>query len=235
MGYRGVAGMEGAARRAFLKEWHDYYSAKRLGHHSVQLDLIGRHHRGGKILEIGPGFGLLTAALANAGYDVTVLDVVDRRFDSPAVPALMRELTTLRAGELDPYDMVVCCETLEHLYWDQVNGVLAALNRAGRTLIVSVPYEAFQVQFSLYFNLHAARRHFALKKFRAFKTFKPREGYEHHKWEVGYRGHSLKAWEAKIERAGWTIDYRTFSSPARSVFHVLRSGSATGVAPLNPR
>jgi len=205
-----------------LKLWHDYYSDKRMAHHAAQLDLVGKYHRSGRILEIGPGFGLMTAALANAGHDVATLDVIDREFAFPDVQHLRRDLTAIAPGDLDEFDTILCCETLEHIAWDSVGKVLTALRRDGRVLIVSVPYEAFQIFFSFYVNRYEVRERFALKKLRFLKRFKPVDGYMHHKWEVGYRGNSLAEWEAKLKETGWAIVDRSFPSSVRSVFHVLR-------------
>jgi 2-polyprenyl-3-methyl-5-hydroxy-6-metoxy-1,4-benzoquinol methylase len=186
------------------------------------LDFIGKYHRTGHILEIGPGFGLMTAALVNAGHQVATLDAIGRDFDFPDVPHIERDLLALTSSEVESYDTILCCETLEHIPWDRVDGVLAALRRDGRVLIVSVPYEAFQIYFSLYVNRHAVVERFALKKLRFLRRFKPVEGLMHHKWEVGYRGHSLGDWEAKLMGAGWTILDRAFPPSVRSVFHVLK-------------
>jgi len=205
-----------------MRLWHQYYSDKRMAHHAAQLDLVGKYHRTGRILEIGPGFGLMTAALANAGHDVSTLDAIGREFAFPDVRHIKRDLIELRAGELDEFETILCCETLEHIAWDRVGGVLSALRREGRVLIVSVPYEAFQIFFSLYINRYTITERFALKKFRFLRRFRAVEGLMHHKWEVGYRGHSLMDWETKIQQSGWAIVDRAFPPSVRSVFHVLR-------------
>lgn len=208
---------------ARLRMWHEYYSDKRMAHHAAQLDLVGKYHRTGRILEIGPGFGLLTAALANAGYDVSTLDVTEQPHAFfPQVPHISRDLVALVPGELDAFETILCCETLEHIAWDSVSKILSAFRRDGRVLIVSVPYEAFQLFFSLYFNRYMLRERFALKKLRFLKRFTPLDGHMHHKWEVGYKDRSLADWEAKFKETGWTIAHRTFPAEVRSVFHVLK-------------
>jgi 2-polyprenyl-3-methyl-5-hydroxy-6-metoxy-1,4-benzoquinol methylase len=205
-----------------IRLWHEYYSDKRMAHHAAQLDLVGKYHRSGRILEIGPGFGLMTAALANAGHEIATLDVIERDFAFPDVRHLQRDLTAIAPGDLDEFDTILCCETLEHIQWDSVGKVLKSFHRDGRVLIVSVPYEAFQMFFSFYINRYAIQERFALKKLRFLKRFRPVEGYMHHKWEVGYRGNSLAEWEAKIKETGWRIVDRRFPPSVRSVFHVLR-------------
>jgi cyclopropane fatty-acyl-phospholipid synthase-like methyltransferase len=206
-----------------MREWHRYYSAKRIGQQWQQLDLVGRFHRGGEILEIGPYLGLVTACLSNAGYEVTTLDLAERQFRAPDTEHIVADIRTLDPRTIAGFDTVLCCEMLEHLPWRQTDDVLRALAQSGRTLIVSVPYEGWQVFAQLYANRYTARQMFQWRKLRAFRRFPVRsDAPEAHQWEVGYRGHSLTSWEQKFAAAGWTILHREFTAPTRSVFHVLR-------------
>jgi Methyltransferase domain len=207
-----------------MREWHRYYSAKRIGQQWQQLDLVGRFYRGGEILEIGPYLGLVTACLVNAGYDVTTLDIAERQFRAPATRHIVADIRHLDATTIAGFDTVLCCEMLEHLPWPETDDVLRALVRPGRTMIISVPYEGWQVFLQLYANAHTARQMFQWRKLRALRRFPiENDNPETHKWEVGYRGHALAAWERRIAAAGWAIIHREFTSPTRSVFHVLRS------------
>lgn len=207
-------------------EWHRYYSEKRIGQQWKQLDLVGRFHTGGPLLEIGPYLGLVTACLSNAGYDVTTMDAGPRRFDHPDTPYIMADIRTVDPGQLMRFNTILCCELLEHLDWDEVDGVLRRLRRFDRVLIVSVPYEGAQLFTRFYLNTHTARQMFQWRKLRSFRAFlTPADnGPDSHKWEVGYRGRSLNEWERKLRDAGWRIVARDFTAPTRSVFHVLRSG-----------
>jgi len=205
---------------ARLARWFGYYTAKRIGHQWQQLEMLrGLEVR--SILEVGPALGLVTALLDNAGYAVTTLDIVPREFDRPDLPHIAADLVALDAGAIAGHDMIFCCETLEHLPWESVPGILRAFRESGaRHLLVSVPYEAFQVDWALYFNRHALRQRFSMKKLRFLRAFTPEPGMGH-KWEIGFRGRSLKGWERALGEAGWTIRSRAFSSPCRSVFHLL--------------
>ena len=207
-----------------MREWHRYYSAKRIGQQWQQLDLVGRFHRGGEILEIGPYLGLVTACLVNAGYDLTTLDIAEKQFRVPEARHIVADIRNLDPNTIAGFDTILCCEMLEHLPWQETDRVLRNLARPGRTMIISVPYEGWQVFVQLYANRHTARQMFQWRKLRALRRF-PVEGDapDVHKWEVGYSGHSLAAWERKLVAAGWTILHRQFTAPTRSVFHVLRS------------
>lgn len=206
--------------QARLDRWFGYYTAKRIGHQWQQVELLrGLPVR--SVLEVGPALGLVTAMLDNAGYAVTTLDIVPREFDRPDLPHIGADLVALDAAAIAGHDIIFCCETLEHLPWDTVPGILKAFRTSGaRYLLVSVPYEAFQVDLSLYFNRHALRQRFSMKKLRFLKSFTPEPGMGH-KWEVGYRGRSLRVWEQALRDSGWQVRQRAFASPCRSVFHLL--------------
>jgi SAM-dependent methyltransferase len=202
--------------------WIAYCTAKRIGHQWLQVALLNELDAR-RVLEIGPYLGLVTAMLANAGYDVTTLDAGPQRFASPAVPHIVADLGALAPERVAGFDAILCCETLEHLPWDKVPAVLAALHAARpRHLIVAVPYEAFQLAFSLYLNRHRFEHGFQLKKLRFLERFRPAEPGGH-QWEIGYRGLGLKAWQRVLDDAGWRISRRAFTHPCRSVFHVLEA------------
>ena len=207
--------------RERLAEWHRYYSAKRIGQQWTQVHLL-RDLPVQTVLEVGPYMGLATALMDNAGYDVTTLDLVARPFERPARPHIRANLLEVERDAIAGFDAIVCCETLEHLPWRDVGRVLETFCASGaKHLILSVLYSAFQIDLSLYVNRYLFRKSFAFKKLRFLKSFTPDVDPLGHKWEVGYRGTSLTAWEAKLRGAGWRIMQREFTSPTRSVFHVL--------------
>ncbi|MEQ9639428.1 MAG: hypothetical protein RIM84_05325 [Alphaproteobacteria bacterium] len=209
-----------AARQA---EWYRYYSEKRIGHQWFQVHLLaGLPVR--RVLEIGPGLGLVTAMLHNAGFAVTTLDRLPAQADVPTAGHIEAELTEVEPDRLAGHDAILCCETLEHLWWDDVDAVLAKLRAAApRYLIVSVPYQGLQLDLRLYLNPHRWRGGFAFKKLYGLRRFRADADGDPwgHKWEAGYRGHSLKAVQAKLAAASWRVRRRDFTSPTRSVFYLL--------------
>lgn len=206
------------ARRA---EWFAYYSPKRVGHQHFQVKLL-EGLEVGSVLEIGPGFGLVTAMLDNAGYRVTTFDMFPTQYPHPRVAHVEGDLRDVPAERLGGFDAMICCETLEHFPWPEVDGLLAKLRQAApRYLVMSVPYMGFQVEWRLYVNRLALRHALSMKALRWLKPFTPDTDPLGHKWEVGYRGNGLRALEAKVTGAGWRIRRRDFTSPTRSVFYVL--------------
>jgi 16S rRNA A1518/A1519 N6-dimethyltransferase RsmA/KsgA/DIM1 with predicted DNA glycosylase/AP lyase activity len=185
-------------------QWRAYYSEKRVLHQWTQLDMLaGTGAR--RVLEIGPAFGLVTAMLCNAGYEVTTLDWAAPLFASPVVEHIEADVTSLAGGDIAGFDAILCCETLEHIDWDGVPAVLGAFRDSGtRHLIVSVPYMAFQITLDLYFNARTLRHYFSMKKLLGRRDFTPGLPGDH-QWEVGYKGYPLSRWEACLAGAGWRI------------------------------
>jgi hypothetical protein len=155
---------------------------------------------------------------------VTTLDLVPRAFDRPQVPHIEADLTVIDPARLAGFDLILCCETLEHLPWDAAAGVLRTFSRSGAGwLITSVPYEGLQFDFRLYVNPFRLRRRLVLKKGRGLRRFRADADPFGHKWECGYRGTGLAAWERQLAGSGWRIRRREFTSPCRSVFHLLEN------------
>ena len=205
-------------------QWNAYYSKKRIEQQWMQLHLLGLT-RSEKVLEVGPGLGLVTALLVNVGYEVVTLDRVPRAFAYPAVTHLERDICDLRSEEIRGHDAILCCETLEHIAWDKVGSVLSAFRRSGaKYLIVSVPYMGFQLTFDVYVNRTTCRQYFSMKKLLFLKDFRA-EPAGGHQWEVGYRGYRLADWEKRLTERGWKIAARDFTAHCRSVFHLLQPAS----------
>ena len=208
---------DAANRRA---EWHAYHSEKRIGQQWMQINLLAGLEVS-RILEVGPYLGLVTAMLDNAGYDVSTLDLFEPPFEKPQRPHIKADLTSFEPETIAGFDVILCCETLEHLSWDDALPVLTKFHDSGaRYLVLSVPYEGFQLGWSVYLNPFTWRHAFALKKLRGGKTFKVHDDPWGHKWERGYKGYPVKRWEALIEASGWKIRQRDFTHPCRSVFHL---------------
>lgn len=212
----------------FRNAWHEYYSEKRITHQWLQVALL-QHLPVRSVLEIGPYLGLVTAMAASAGYDVTTLDIEAQSQGIGSMRHIQADIRAIDAEKIHGFDAILCCETLEHIHWAKLDSVLSLLAAAGAPwLILSVPYEGFQFAFELYFNSRRWRRRSHFRKFRFLRRFdiKSETEWEAHKWEIGYRGHSLKAFIRKLERAGFRIERREFTSGCRSVFLVCRNEKA---------
>ena len=173
---------------------------------------------------VSTGLGLVTAMLDNAGFQVTTLDFLPSQFERGHIEHIQSDLRDVTAAQISGHDAIICCETLEHFHWDEVDEFLRRFLAAGPNyLLISVPYMGLQLDWRLYLNALTWRSAFSLKKFKSLARFRPDEEADPlcHKWEVGYRGTGLKALEDKLRDNGWRIERREFTSPTRSVFFLL--------------
>jgi hypothetical protein len=210
---------------AFQARWHGYYTDKRIVHQWTQAWLL-KDLGVRKVLEVGPYLGLVTAMLASAGYEVTTFDVDPANRRLGARDHIVGDLRQLDPARIGGHDVILCCETLEHLHWPDVDGVLRAFSASGNPyLVMSVPYEGFQMNFTMYLNRFVFRRRFSLRKLRFLQRFRISDDHDFdaHKWEVGYRGTSLDALKDKLRANGWEPVRQHFTGDCRSVFMVCRN------------
>tara|TARA_B100000686_G_C16658183_1_gene899389 strand:- start:568 stop:1230 length:663 start_codon:yes stop_codon:yes gene_type:complete len=210
----------------FRQRWHAYYSQKRIIHQWLQVELL-KSLDVKNVLEIGPYLGLVTAMLGSAGYSVTTLDVDSVSPSIGAKSHIKGDITNVPIEKLTGFDVIICCEMLEHITWPNVDNVLKRLSETGVPwLILSVPYEGFQFGFTLYLNRYKIRRSSFFRKLRFLKKYRVSgdlDKWEPHKWEIGYRGYSLKILCKKISSAGYTVERKEFTSGCRSVFLVCHN------------
>ncbi len=207
-------------------EWFRYYSEKRITHQWFQVHLLKDLANINSVLEIGPGLGLVSSMLHNVGFKVTTIDYLPNQYPHPEIKYFKKEIMELNSDEISGYDCIICCETLEHLLWDDIDSILNKFHSSRcEWVLISVPYQGFQLDFRLYFNLYKFKKYFSLKILKFLKNFKfDKEADPYgHKWEVGYKKYSLSKLEKKIKKSGFKIYKREFSSPCRSVFFVLKN------------
>lgn len=210
--------------------WHAYYTEKRMVHQWMQVHLMADLPVR-RVLEIGPHLGLVTAMLASAGYAVVTLDV---ELVGPKVGAtghIVADIRCVRPDQIRGFDAILCCETLEHVVWDEVDQVLRAFAASGAPwLVISVPYEELQFGLTLYVNRHVARRRSFFRKLRFLKRYPcpDTQDFGTHKWEVGYKGNSLPALKQKLVAGGWKPIRQEFTADCRSVFLVAANNTVTG-------
>ena len=99
-----------------------------------------------KVLEIGPGNGVVTYVLRQSGIHVDTLD-----FDSTLKPDFVASVLDMPFPP-NSYDAVICCQVLEHLPWDSFYKAMLGISTISRTKIVlSLPHvsKRYFVEFKL--------------------------------------------------------------------------------------
>lgn len=119
---------------------------------------------GNRVLDAGCGFGSFSRLLAEAGHEVTAVDITPRHVEAasrqldtfPQCRAMQTDITELAHSIEEPYDTVVSLDVIEHLA-DDVAFLTAAreLVSPGGTLILKVPALPF-----LYGPIDRASGHF---------------------------------------------------------------------------
>lgn len=99
-----------------------------------------------RVVEVGVGEGFLSGWLSErfpdksfTGIDLAEADVAKLRAKFPAIEAHQGSIYDL-ASLAPPYDLVMCCEVLEHLP-DPERGLDQLLGLGARRLILTVPHE----------------------------------------------------------------------------------------------
>jgi len=111
-----------------------YFEVPQLFSQALQI-----HHVRGmdpeSILEIGIGNGFTATFLRRAGFPVTTADINSNL--EPDVCGSITELPSLLAGR--SFDVVVCCEVLEHMPLEQLDENLQVLKALGNRLFITLP------------------------------------------------------------------------------------------------
>jgi hypothetical protein len=200
--------------------WYSYYTAKRIRHQNLQLHLIkGLPIR--NILEVGPAGGYVTALLKNVGYSVTTLDFIEKDFDHPECEHIVCNLIHEFPQIAEKHDLIICCETLEHIERKRAEETLCWFHDTGaQYLLVSVPYSGLMLYGEFMLSPHEAIGTLFAKWQEALRRYVPEAHPHGHKWELGTRGLPVKNWENSLRDAGWRIVTRRISAPTRSAFHL---------------
>lgn len=147
-------GKVGAAREASLAR--DFYTAahnftpEHLHSLSFQVQQI-RAFEPARVLEVGIGNGFVSTYLRQHGIEVLTADI------NPAlgadIVAPLAELPQQLAG-VPPFDLVSCCEVLEHMPLAQLDDNLRTLASLARHAFISLPGHWPWLGFSGRFGLH---------------------------------------------------------------------------------
>ncbi|MDQ8201093.1 class I SAM-dependent methyltransferase [Pelagicoccus enzymogenes] len=154
-----------------------------------------------RILEVGPGPGLVTQALKLEGYQVTTVDVQEEL--NPDVAASVLDLPMSD----NSYDLALCCQVLEHLPFEQFRRALKELYRVTKKgLILSLPDASRplslsgQLPFLGRFSLQFAIPTIPTPQFPSSKL-----DQMGHYWEIGYKGTALRDVKRAIATSGFEI------------------------------
>lgn len=145
-------------------------------------------------LEIGIGNKTVSSALSHRGVNMTTCD-----FDPDLKPDYVADIRELPFDNKS-FDLVMACQVLEHLPWDDLSKALKELERvSSKYAIISLPYSSiyFELIVKIPFLKYLIKKtciDFCIRIPLFFIRFKPTS---EHYWEIGWRGYSIR----KIRKA----------------------------------
>lgn len=131
------------------------------------------------ILEIGPGNGFVSTFLRMAGFDVTTADINPAL--EPDICAPLAEIPAHLNGRR--FDLVVCCEVLEHMPFEQFEANVRAMREIGDRLYMTLPN--YKKAFGIGGFLRLPRISRPIGWYLSVRQNRPLT--DQHFWEVGYR------------------------------------------------
>lgn len=206
------------ARKA---EFYRYYSDKRISHQLMQLEML-RDVSGDRLTEIGSYLGFATALFLSAGFKVQTIDAAPVGMLGELTPEkhIEKNILEISHEDISGQDVIVCCETLEHLHFTDVQSVLEKFHAANAGwLLISVPYRCMSLDVRLIKNpfssLFKSIIKFPSKRTQVFKADPEPYG---HKWELGYKGYPLAKLTDALKDAGFQIEKTDYVGSVQSVF-----------------
>ena len=173
------------------------------------------------VLEVGKGPGMVCAALRAMEVDVTTVDI-----QPDLHPDILASVTDLPLKD-GSVDVVLCCQVLEHLPFEQFDIAIAELARvANKGVVVSLP----DITPHYEIRLRLPRLHCSWTGTRRVRL---RDGHrkatwanDGHYWEIGFPETPLKRIEKAIRSTGSCV-LRTWRVPEMPGhrFFVIRLGS----------
>lgn len=175
-----------------------YDSPERLYSYGGQIETILKI-KPQHLLEIGVGNGFVSRYLRDCGVRVTTFDL-----DTALKPSICGSVTHLPFGE-NSFDVVSCCEVLEHLPYDMVPDALAEIARVTtKRVVLSVPDVSPYFQWMC--DLPFLGQRCGLRSLHFWPWAKQHIFNGEHYWELGKKGYGLRDFLTVLRTAGLTAN-----------------------------
>lgn len=164
-----------------------------------------------KLLEIGIGNGIVSYILKNFGLSVTTLDN-----NKNLKPDIVGSVLNIPLPD-SSFDLVLCCEVLEHLPYVEFKKALLEIYRVTRRfLILSLPDCTRYYRVEL--RLPKLRCNYSKEV--PFRRPQKHKFDGEHYWEIGKKGYSLANIRKSIVSTAFSIEktYRIWEKPSHRMF-----------------
>jgi ubiquinone/menaquinone biosynthesis C-methylase UbiE len=192
----------------------EYDTLERFISYFYQIDFV-KKIRPRTILEIGIENKTVSNYLKENGFNVETCDI--NKKTNPDYICDVRKLPFKNSS----YDLVMACQILEHIPWEDFNIALKEIHRiTKRDVLISLPYAS--LCFNIVFKFPLMNK-IIKKKFVNFSLLLPcfflkKPSSSDHQWEIGIKKHSLKRTKIAIKKAGFKI-VRDFGLPINNYHH----------------
>lgn len=170
------------------------------------------------ILEIGPGPGVVTAALKQMGFSVKTLDLDPDTHPDYLLSATDPEIES----KVEKVDLVIASEIFEHVHYTDFLETLKRLLTVTNSFILTLPDTNDQaLTFGCRLRLPLLNKISTVLKLRSRHPEHVFDG--EHYWEIGKKNYPVKRIRADLLSIGWSIqnDFINIDNPYHHFF-ILR-------------
>ena len=206
--------------------FENYSSERRFISYYHQVNNVMKfveNNHASNILIAGKGDGIVQRILETYS-NLFKLNLSVKTFDiaEDLDPDILGDLIELRNYVREQYDVILCCQTLEHVMLDEAFQILEQMRFTSRFVIISVPYKAFTIRGCL--KVPFIDEFEFLIKIPLWKNKKGMVDSRHY-WEIGY-SISKRKFKKEIRKIGYGIisDY-VIKKDGFKQFFVLESGN----------
>lgn len=130
-----------------------------------------------KILEIGPGNGIVKSILNNFGYEVVTMDI------SKVVDCNILGDVRYLPIKNKTFDIIICSQVLEHVPFEYFEKILLSIQMVCKNIVIITLPDS-----NLYFSISLKIPFFDVKHFLFQLPFTRYVKDEEHFWEIGQKG-----------------------------------------------
>jgi ubiquinone/menaquinone biosynthesis C-methylase UbiE len=162
-------------------------------------------------LEIGIGNGFVAGFLRNAGFEISTMDI-----DPELKPTIIGSVINIPVPD-NSFDVVLCCQLLEHLPYENFIPALIEMRRVVKTgLIISLP--DMKLVHRIHVETGIGKISFFYPKFLSRPIAWKFDGQ--HYWNINNAGYPLKRILNDIEKANLKLirHYRVPENPGHHFF-----------------
>jgi hypothetical protein len=193
-------------------------------HQVNNILLLVETRKASKILIAGKGDGIVQKIL-EAYNDLFDLKLVIKTFDfaKDLHPDILGDLVEIDKLVNEQYDIILCCQVLEHLPLEDSISVLSQMRGISKFVILSVPYKAITIRGTLKVPL-IKEYEFCIK----VPFWQNRNGMvdSRHYWEIGFNI-SLKKFIETLKKMGYSIiSSYVLKKDGYKYFIVLETGNS---------